>query len=191
MSKFKDIHSYCQTLTPKISRKLIFPKVKEIAGVDTVRTIISGLDVTVTRGYFLSAQNIENPLVKKFGCNLIVLARGQNKCWERFVNTKEMMHLFDDNDEPTDSPEKFESLLTEWEAPSTNASMQTISDYKGLWMALACLCPEKNRLEFKALREKGHVDDLGIALQLKIPEQYVPQLFRPSYEEIMELLLRN
>lgn len=190
MSEYKKLYEYCQTLTPKISRKLILPKIKEITGIDSVRTITSGLDITVTRGYFLSAQNQENPLVRQFGCNLIVLARGQNKCWERFVNTKEMMHLFDDDGEPTDSAEKFECLLTDWEAPSANPSNQKISEYKGLWMALACLCPEKNRLEFKTLREKKHIDDLGVALQLKIPEQYVPQLFRPNYNEIIEKLIK-
>lgn len=190
MSQFKQLYDYCQTLSPKISRNLILAKIKEITGVEEIKTIKSGLDITITRGYFLSIKNQDNSFVQKFGCNLIVLARGQNDCWDRFVSTKEMMHLFDNDGEPTDSPEKFESLLTEWEAPSANPSNQTISDYKGLWMALACLCPEKNRLEFKELREKGHIDDYGIALKLKIPEQYVPHLFRPTYEEIVEILLK-
>lgn len=191
MSKFKYLYEYCQTLTPKVSRELILPKIHEITGVENVRTIKSGLDITVTRGYFLSAQNKENHLVRQFGCNLIVLARDQNKCWERFVNTKEMMHLFDEDGEPTSTPEELEKLLTDFEMPSATEapSHQTISERKGFWMALACLCPEKSRIEFKSLRDKGHIDNYGIALQLRIPEQYVPLLFQSRYRMIVDALI--
>jgi hypothetical protein len=43
------------------------------------------------------------------------------------------------------------------------------------------LCPEKSRLAYKADIDKGHIDYYSIALQLRIPEQYVPSLFAKHY----------
>jgi hypothetical protein len=49
--------------------------------------------------------------VEQFGSSVVVVARGLNRCWERFVYVKELMHVFDGVDEATDSGEKFESML--------------------------------------------------------------------------------
>jgi len=193
MGKFKDLYNYCQTLKPKVSRRNIEQKTLELTGVKKVKAIKSSLDTKVCRGFFLSAENAEHPIVKLFGGNhVIVLARDQNYCWERFVYTKELMHLFDNDDEPTDSAEKFEKLLTDLEAPTATEppSKQLISERKGLWMALSCLCPEANRIEFQSLLDKGHIDFYGIALQLRIPEQYVPLLFQSRYEAIVQNLIK-
>lgn len=188
MGKFSELYNYCQTLKPKVSRRDIEQKTRDIVGVEKIKAVKTTLDTKVCRGYFLSAQNTEHPIVKKLGCNVIVLARDQNYCWERFVYTKELMHLFDSNDEPTNSGEKLERLLCDLEVPSAELSKQTLSDIKGFWMALACLCPENNRVEFEKLRAKGHIDDYGVALQLRIPEQYVRSLLSPRYKVIIEAL---
>lgn len=192
MGEFKELYDYCQTLEPKVSRKVLTPKTLEITGVEKISARKVTLDTTACRGFFLSVKNKTHPIVLQHGCDVIVLARDQNKCWERFVYTKELMHLFDNDDEPTDSAEKFEKLLTELAFPSAlfnQSSKQTTSDRKTFWMALACLCPEKNRLEFEIMRNDQHIDDYGIALQLRIPEQFVPLLFLPSYRIIIDLLI--
>lgn len=193
MGKFKELYDYCQTLKPKVSRRQIEQKTLEITGVPRIKAIKANLDTAVCRGFFLSAENTEHPTVKLLGGNnVIVLARDQNYCWERFVYTKELMHLFDNDDEPTDSAEKFEKLLTDLEVPSAtdSPSKQIISERKGIWMALACLCPEKSRIEFKSLLTKEHIDSYGIALQLRIPEQYVPLLFQSRYDVIISTLIK-
>jgi hypothetical protein len=121
-----------------------------------------------------------------------VLARGMNDCWDRFILAKELMHLFDAPDVATRDPEQFRVLLGEFEAldPSKERTAQFVSELNGFWMALACLCPEKYRLEFIEQFNKGHIDHYGIALKLKIPEQHVRQLFRPNYTDIIASLLR-
>lgn len=193
MQHFKELYNYCQTLKPKVSRTLVLEKALEITEVSKVKAVVTGMDSTVCRGMFISAQNLEHPLIQRLGCDVILLARGQKYCWERFVYTKELMHVFDREDEPTNTPNKLETLLTDFEVPSANTapSTPTISDIKGFWMALACLCPESNRLEFQHLREKNHIDNYGVALQLRIPEQYVPMLFQDRYLKIIENLLSN
>lgn len=191
MGKFKVLYDYCQTLEPKISRRDLEIKTLEITGVEKIKVVKTTLDISVCRGFFVSAKNTENRFVQMLGCDVIVLARGQKYCWDRFVYTKELMHLFDNDDEPTDSEDKFEKLLTDLEVPSAinAASKQVISEYNGFWMALACLCPEVNRLEFESLRDKKHIDDYSIALKLRIPEQYVPLLFQPRYKKIVDALV--
>jgi hypothetical protein len=192
--KFKELYDFCQTLTPKVSRKTLVPKVKELTGTGNLRILKTNLDISVIRGFFLHATNTEHPLVKESGFNVIVLARelpnNGKKCWERFVVTKEVMHLFDDSDDITDTDEKFAGLLESFGTPIPSPAPQKVSDYKGIWMALACLCPEKNRLEFQALLEKNQIDHYGIALQLRIPEQYVPLLFRSDYLELINILIK-
>jgi hypothetical protein len=185
---FKDLYGYCQTLTPKISRVSILNKVLELTGKKQVRAVKQSLDVSVCRGMFLSASNEHHKIVQQLGCDIIVLARGQKYCWERFVYVKELMHVFDDDLETLKSPSDLETLLTEFEMASVPPSSCMKSEYNGFWMALACLCPEKSRLEFKQQRDNGHIDDYSIALQLKIPEQYVPRLFEPRYEVFLRSL---
>jgi hypothetical protein len=96
----------------------------------------------------------------------------------------------DCDDDSTDSKDKFEKLLNDLVSPSIEPAPQRDSDRIAVWMALACLCPEKDRLDFQVLREKGQLDDYGIALRLKIPELYVPFLFSPAYKKLIDELIR-
>ena len=188
-NKFRELYDYCQTLSPKVSRNDVIRKIKELANVDRLRVMKAALDITTIRGYFLSAKNVNHPIVKAHGTDVIVLARGLNECWDRFVQTKEAMHLLDTEEATVSSAEIFEGLLNDFETPSAQPNQQLISDWSAIWMALACLCPEKDRLSYESLRNKKQIDDYGIALQLKIPEQYVPLLFRREYRMIIDNLL--
>lgn len=190
MTSFRTLYEYCQTLEPKIKRKQILDKVLEITGVETVKPVVTTLDTTKVRGFFISVNNKEHPLVRQLGCNVIVIARGLNKCWDRFVFVKELMHLFDSEEEMTASDLLFEQLLTEFEISQPGEfSRQTVSDVRAFWMALACFCPENNRLEFIEQLNKGHIDHYGIALRLRIPQLYVPHLLRPNFNGIVTSLL--
>lgn len=184
--QFNQLYEFCQTLQPKVKRNDVINKIREITGAAGIRTVILVLDTAVLRGFFLRADNEEHPLVKKMGHNVIVLAKGMNECWERFVNVKEAMHLLDVGRELTDSKEKFETLLDDWCGPGDVDHIQQMADIMGMWMALACLCPEKNRLEFRSLLDRQQIDHYGIALKLKIPEYYVPFLFRPEYQMFLD-----
>ncbi|MCF8178461.1 MAG: hypothetical protein K9J74_08130 [Sulfuritalea sp.] len=191
MNQFGRLYEFCQTLEPKVSRRDIQNKALEITGIASVKAVKTTLDTQKVRGFFLSAKNTEARIVQQLGCNVIVLARDLNYCWERFVFTKELMHLFDTDDEKTGTEESFDGLLSEFEVLKPGAhSSQLVADVRGLWMALACLCPEKHRLEFIEQLEKGHIDHYGIALRLRIPQMYVPHLLRSDFKEIVESLLK-
>lgn len=66
-----------------------------------------------------------------------------NVCWKRFVCCKELMHVFDNAQEKTNSPERFRDLLSELETPleAENSSEMYRAESRAMWMALAILCP--------------------------------------------------
>jgi hypothetical protein len=98
-----------------------------------------------------------------------------------------MMHLFDCLDEQTPTAESFTSLLTEFVVtlPDSQESKAMSSEVRALYMALACLCPEQRRLEYAQQYASGQVDLYNIAVQLRIPQQYVPHLLLPQFPEII------
>ena len=98
---YRELYEYCQTLTPKISTTLIKEKTLAVTGVSNIRHVDSNMEgYESIKGYYLSAEDNENTrLVQQCGCDVIVLERGLNGCWGRFVFTKELMHLFDKESE--------------------------------------------------------------------------------------------
>lgn len=187
---YPELHGFCQTLTPHVPRKVIYEKVLALTGANRVRHFRTGLDTTICRGFYLSAKNTDHPFVVQAGGRVIVTARGLNRCWERFVYIKELMHLFDDPDSATDNGDAFDELLSEFAGPGTTvSSAQMDAEVVCFWRALSALCPEETRKVFKAEIQANQTDYYSIALRLRIPEQYVPCLFEPGYEKIVARLL--
>jgi hypothetical protein len=181
---YGDLYNFCQTQSPHIRRNLIRDKVLELAGVPKISPVKTSLDTASCRGFYLSARNTNHRLVQQLGCHVIVLARELNRCWERFVFVKELMHIFDDPSQATDSGATFDRVLSELLLPSAPQwSPQMLSELGCFWMALGVLCPESLRLAFQSERERGQIDDYSIALKLRIPEMYVPALF---FEDFLE-----
>ena len=131
---------------------------------------------------YLSATNSNSKFVQQCGSCVIVTARDLNYCWERFVYLKELMHAFDNPTEATDSGDDFDSLLDELSGPSSTLSTpQAESEAKCFWMALGVMCPEAQRLEYVRKKRANETDDYAIALELRLPEAYVPRLFEQRY----------
>ena len=188
---YKDLYTFCQGQDLHIGRNTIKKKMLALTGIKRLPTVRTTLDTSICRGFYLSARNKEHPLVEQLGCNIIVLARDQNRCWERFIFVKEMMHLFDEPAQSTTSEKAFERLLLELSgSQSPELSPQAISEASCAWMALGALCPEEQRQQFSKERAAGQTDDYAIALRLRIPEMYVPVLFGDQYEEIIQSLLQ-
>jgi hypothetical protein len=139
---------------------------------------------------YLSVKNSDHQFVKQHGCHIIVLARDLPKEWHHFIYLKEVMHLFDDPLAATDSGDKLEQLLTDFSSPFDweNASPQYKSEIRCFWMALGIMCPEKVRQTYIKQREDGSFDEYAAALQLRIPQGYVPRLFDRRFEETIRTL---
>lgn len=181
---YKELYAFAQTLTPRISRNTIRDEALRIAGLQTISHVKSGMDTRVCRGLYLSATATNHRIVEQLGKHVIVTARDLNECWTRFVYVKELMHVFTPANEASDTGEKFDSLLSDLSSPILSSpSSQMLSEVDAFWMALAVLCPEARRLEMKEAVRQNEADHYGIALELKIPEQYVPRLFEERFEK--------
>lgn len=179
---FKKLFDYAQGLPLYVRRNAIRDKVIELTEADKITVVRSGLDTQVCRGYWLTPQNADHPMVKEHGSYIVVSARDNNPCWERFVVVKEMMHLFDTKEQKASDPTTFNSLLAEFSAPMSPFSPQFDAEIDSFWQALAVLCPQHHRETFRSEIEAQTTDPYEIALKLKIPESYVQRLFEPRFD---------
>lgn len=194
MAGFKELYDYCQTLTPKIKRNVVKKKALEITGKKTVACIRLALDTTEMRGLFLSVNDKDDPYVKQLGCDIIVLPKlPLNECWERFIFVKELLHLFDSDEQRTSTAEQLGELLSEFDTlpPSGERSPQFESEVDTAWMAIACLCPETFRVKYLDDYNNGRASHYDIALELRIPEQQVRALLRKDYPDIIATILQK
>lgn len=183
---YKDLYDFAQDLKTPVSRNKLRDKAIEIAGVPKVAHAKTGMDLGLARGFWLTPNNTEHHLVRQLGCHIVVTARELNRCWERIVYIKELMHLFDEEDELAATPQMFDDLLAEFASQGpVDRSPQMKSEMLAVWRALALLCPENQRLEFAAERKGNRIDDYEIALRLKIPQIHVPKLFGTTFDAIL------
>ncbi|WP_257385005.1 hypothetical protein [Tahibacter caeni] len=187
---YKKLYEFCQQQNIPVSRSVLIRKVKELTGKSAL-VVKSDLNPDLVRGFFLSANNKSIRIVQQAqGRAVIVLARQLNYCWERFVWSKELMHLFDDNAiNNVSNAADFENLLEEFASPQLERSDMMDAEVRSFWMALGALCPEAKRQEFEALRRAGQITDLEIATRLRIPEHYVRTLFEQRFKENIRKLL--
>lgn len=185
---YKQLYEFAQTLTPKISRKTLKDKTLEVTGIPAIAQARTAMDLTVSRGFYLTPQNETERIVQQLGKHVIVTARDLNYCWERFVYVKELMHAFGTADKMTDNGEKFEALLSDFSVPNQEMSPQMSSELDAFWMALGVLCPETIRQSYAKMRAAQEIDDYSIALELRIPEGYVPRLFETRYKTVITRL---
>ena len=187
---YRELYEHAQTLTVPVSRNSLRDKAIEIAGVPKVAHVRATMDLDVSRGFWLTPTNTDHHLVRQHGSHVIVTGRDLNRCWERIVYVKELMHLFDDEAGKASSVYDFDSLLSEFASPvPTDRSHQMTSEIVALWRALALLCPENQRRQFAAERTELKVGDYEIALRLRIPEYHVPRLFSSTFDSILQTIL--
>ncbi|MBC6442549.1 MAG: hypothetical protein GDA53_05375 [Rhodobacteraceae bacterium] len=183
---FKALFDYAQGLSLHVRRNDIKDKIIELTGVDGIAHYRSGLDTSVCRGYWLTPQNSSHHFVQQLGGHIVVTARDNNPCWERFVMVKEMMHLFDTEAQKAGDAEVLNTLLAEFSSSSSLTvpfSPQLESEIESFLQALAVLCPQTFRKRFRDELDQGKTDHYGIALKLRIPEAYVPRLFEDRFDK--------
>ena len=185
---YKNLYDYCQEQTIPISRKVLKSKLLEVTGKEKLAfAVSSNLNPKDVRGMFLSVGS-DNAWAAQHGCDVVVLSRGiwaksegGNYCWDRFITCKEMMHLFDTEDEISDTGEKFDQILSAFFMTFDGNSPIVNSEIKGFWRALGVLCPERQRQEFAQKVSAGNMTNYDVALKLRIPEQYVGQLLSDRF----------
>lgn len=196
---FARFYQQCQSLSPRVSRAQILSMVKEITGIEHIKFMHANLDTKIIRGMIISPTNPDAPLVAQLGlshvigqnggAHVIVLARELPEDWKRFVSVKEMMHLFDANEELIDNARDFDILINDIVGSYSNGSAESTaalhSERVCVVRAMAAMCPEPARRALEIRRKEGLIDDAGIAMQLGIPEAMVPGYFIPDYRSVI------
>lgn len=186
---FRELYDLCQEQLPPIGRTFLKENTLKITGVPSVRHFRASMEDENARGFFIHATNKDNQFVKQAGTHVIVTRRGENTCWERFIYTKELMHLFDKSSELTASGQHFDDLLSDFLGNTVVSSPQMGSEIKCFWRAMAVLCPEKLRQEYIKSYNNKEINHYDVALALRMPEQYVPLYFTDRYKGTIDSLL--
>lgn len=160
----------------------------QLTGVNKVIHSCSGMDISICRGIFIKyPANAKHPLFKSLdGDVVIITARELNRCWDRFVYCKELMHVFSSGDDCASTPEEFAALLNDLTSPSGSPSQQFRDEQECFWRALALICPKARRDAFMKRLSAGEITEYDIAVELRIPELYVSRLFEPGYDQFLK-----
>jgi Zn-dependent peptidase ImmA (M78 family) len=190
---YSQLYKYCQGLQGRIGRRQLFPKVAELTRLPKPKQMITDkLDPDVILGFIVFPDGVGTRLhTFSRGRPLIMVARGIDEDWRRFVMIKELMHYFDQALERVSSADEFEGLVSEISAPLPERSAAVNSEAKALWMAFGVICTEEKRQDYQRRRESGEITDAQIAKELGMPVSMVAHLFDPNFKSIITSLLSD
>ncbi|CAN7428248.1 hypothetical protein [Brucella pseudogrignonensis] len=183
---FFQLYDSVQDLPGRISTRWLRDEALRLTSITKVKEQWTGvLDERVIRGFYIEGP-LGPPVPLDPKQSMIVLKRGLDKAMRRLVYTKELMHVFDEDDEKTDTPEKLDIQAEAFSDPGKQTPPQFIAENKALWRAISVLCQESRRLEFQDELIKGTKSLAVISASLQIPEVFARNLFREDYLEILE-----
>ncbi|GGG90634.1 hypothetical protein GCM10007420_02240 [Glycocaulis albus] len=145
------------------------------------------LNPEVLRGFYIEGP-LGPPVPVEKNEILIVLARDIPKTDRRIVFTKELMHTFDEEEEKTNTAEKFSMQIEKFGDPNLPTSPQFAAEGKAYWRAIGVLCTEKKRLELRDALNEGNATMEIVATQLKLPTWVTHDIMRDDFEAIINHL---
>jgi hypothetical protein len=183
---FLKLYNAAQKIDGKISTNWLTDNAIALSDFTRIKEQWSGvMDPLFMQGFFIEGP-LSPPVSLAENEGLIVLARGMDKHRRRFVYTKELMHVFDLPEEKADTPQKFDTQAEKFCDPSTTMSPQFRAEAKAFWRAVAILCPEKRRLEFKQQLVDGKTSLVVVATALQIPSSIARHLFRDDFADVLK-----
>jgi hypothetical protein len=182
---FLALYEAVQLLDGKISTRWLRNKALELSAIARVKEQWTGvLDSKYIRGFYIEGP-LAPPVPLEQNESLIVLARGCGKHMRRFVYTKELMHVFDTDEEKADTADKFSAQAEKFSDPEVALSPAYRAEVKAFWRALAVLCQETRRREYQQALIDGRISLEVVATALQIPSQYARNMFREDFLAIV------
>lgn len=187
---FAELYAEVQTRDIPISTRWLKERAIRHSTITTVKEQWSGLiNSSIIRGWYEEGPQAP-PIPLAEHQSLIVLSREmckghQGDYWRRFIYTKELMHVFDEDEEKAHDEKTFDIQIERFGDPSADVSPQFRAESKAYWRALAVLCPEKERLEFKQkiVAKEMSLDVVGA--RLRIPANVVRDMMRDDFAQIV------
>jgi Zn-dependent peptidase ImmA (M78 family) len=192
--RFSDLYEYSNSLPePTVSVRELANRIRSShQHVGEINFYPVDLDEDVSLGHIVYERDRSSPYEGEFTVANIRFSRQLNRCWRRFVCCKELMHLFDSDDERTNTRAKFVQLMNELETPPLAGDMSPMlsSEYEAEWMALTVLCPARLRDAYRDAFHSGELPAYEVAAAFRVPEAYVPALMSDYYKTALSALLR-
>ncbi len=185
---FRQLYEAVQSQKGVISTKWLKDQAIALSTINKVKEQWSGvLDDSALRGFYIEGP-LSGPVPLKDNECLIVLARDMCRGplgdhWRRFVYTKELMHVFDEEEEKAGTREAFDIQIEKFGDPSKDMSPQFRAEVKAVWRALMVLCPEQRRQEYKKQLDESAISIDVIASGLRLPVSYARELMRDNFDQ--------
>jgi hypothetical protein len=190
---FSDLYEAAQLQEGRISTKWLRQAAIQYSAITKVVEQWSGvIDPAFLRGFYIEGP-LGPPVQLAESEALIVLARSMcvgptGDHWRRLILTKELMHVFDEEEEKASTPEAFDSQIERFSDPSVPVSPQFRAEGKAYWRALAVLCQNDKRLEYKTLLANSEISIEVVAATLRLPAVHVREMMRVDFEAIVDSL---
>ena len=109
----------------------------------------------------------------------------------RLIAAKELMHVFDTDEQKTDSPEKYKTLLKQIESSPIvdDQSEQYAADRVALWKATIALVPPCIRSEYLEGWRNGEIKAPEISAKLWLPDATISACMGDYYDVAVERFL--
>jgi hypothetical protein len=185
---FSQLYEAIQIQGHRISTKWLRAKAIEFSHITKIKEQWSGvIDANVIRGFYIEGPK-GPPVSLDDNQALIVLARAMcdgvhGDHWRRAVLAKELMHVFDENDEKTHTRDQLDALMHRFGDPSAPLTSQFRAESKAYWRSLAVLCTDKKRLEYKAALKAETISFEVVATALRIPTPIVHDMMSEMFEQ--------
>ncbi len=192
--RFADLYNHAASLAGPVVRVQhdLAPYIKLHHGaVGEVNFWEVDLDPEISFGHLVFEYDRSSAYGEEYAIANIRFCEGLNRCWRRFVACKELMHVFDRDDERVTSRERFLQLMHELETRPLYGDMSRMltSEHEAMWKALTVLCPKPRRDEFMQRWTEKSIGAYDIAVHFLIPADCVSALMGPYYDDVLAKLL--
>jgi len=194
---FKDLYNAVQEIDGRVKTGALTVLAIEHSDIKHVIEMWSGqIDPDALRGSYIEGP-LGPPVVLGEHEALIALSREMctakphGRYWRRLVYTKELMHVFDTEEEKSDTEAKFDLQIQKFADPTLEMTPQFRSEAKAVWRAMMVLCQEERRQEFVAKIASGDITLDYIAAAIHFPLPYIHYLLQENYTEITAHLVEG
>lgn len=192
---YKDLYRYIQEQPSPIDLQIVRQKIADLLPGRRVQIRSSSMDPNKLLGYYVSSRNADAAFYAGLpaGAAVIVIGGSLDEKWARYVQLKELMHLFDDPLQATTTAEELASLLSGLcdSVIGKSITPQATSEYICMWMAIGLLCPELKRVELQNRRDARDISDIELSEELMCPARMIPALFSPNYKTIITEIIED
>jgi hypothetical protein len=193
---YSQLYDAVQGQAGRISTNWLRERAIEFSTITNVKEQWSGLvDDVNLRGFYIEGP-LGPPVPRAAHEALIVLSREMcrgplGKHWRRLVYTKELMHVFDRDDEKANTEETFDIQIEKFSDPHVDMSPQFRAEQKAAWRALGALCQEGRRLEYKELVAAEDMSLEVLAATLRLPQAWARVYLREDFQAVMQGVLND